>query len=521
MVRKILTGVLSLYLCATTVQAQNKLSVDNVYSTYLRNSGTIMEKNQIKGYFFFYQSDKVDRKTNEYTLQILDENLNKVKDITFQDNKNVVLLESAYNGSSLSFLFKDAKERTLTMKIYSLDGKLLNTYTNEYSKKTEQFMMQYETMHSDEGTNQSVFEVGDKGYISVMPVREGKDFTYEIDLYGSEKKAYWKYIPTDDKEKFAMAEYLGSTDSLVLLQVYKKSNLFRNNFTSHFVGINFVTKRKVFDLDGENDEYLFSPTTVTKDVKTGNILVAGTYFDKKDNVVKDPSKGLAFYTLNSKGEILTRSYNSWETDMGKVLGTSSKGKIDGVGYLYIHKMIQSPDGKLHVVAEGYKRQVSAGGMALKVLGAAAGATTNAGATKIVVTDMVVMTFDQQYHIAEGKIYPKTQNTAMGSAVTDFASAHMLAMYIKAVGYFDYDFTTGDEDNENFSFCYSDYVKDADYKGQTFNTIHFDGKKYSQDKINLKSKASKSRILPAKAGSVMIIEYFKKDKRMDLRLEKIS
>jgi hypothetical protein len=36
-----------------------------------------------------------------------------------------------------------------------------------------------------------------------------------------------------------------------------------------------------------------------------------------------------------------------------------------------------------------------------------------------------------------------------------------------------------------------------------------------------SKASKIRILPAKTGSVMVIEYFKKEKRLELRLEKLN
>ena len=44
---------------------QNKLSIDKVYSVTLRNSGPILENEQIKGYYFFYQSDKIDKKTNE------------------------------------------------------------------------------------------------------------------------------------------------------------------------------------------------------------------------------------------------------------------------------------------------------------------------------------------------------------------------------------------------------------------------------------------------------------------------
>ncbi|SEW45448.1 hypothetical protein SAMN04488122_3464 [Chitinophaga arvensicola] len=480
-----------------------------------------MENKQIKGYFFFYLSDKVDRKTNEYTLQILDENLNKVKDIKFQDSKNINLLEAGYNGGSLSFLFQNEKERSLNMRIYSLDGKLINNYTSEYSRKTEQLMEQYKTLHTDDGTNNNVFDVGEKGYVSVMPVRDGKDRTYEVDFYGSQSKAYWKYIPNDDNDRIAFAEYLGNTDSLIVLQVLKRKHLLTGGISAHIVGINFVTKKKVFDLDGENDEYLLLPTSLKVKQEGGKFILMGTYFDKDANVAKDASKGLAVYEVTTSGKVLSKTYNSWEKDFAKYLRTNSKGKIDEVGYLYIHNMVQAANGNMYVVGEGYKRQVSAGGVALKVLGAAAGAGTNVGATKIITTDMVVMTFDKNFKVTGAKVYDKTNNNAELSAISDFNSQHLIAMMLKSTGAFDYNFTTVDEDNITFSFCFSDYVRSSDYKGQTFNTIRFNGTTFKQDKINLKSKASKSRILPAKPGSIMIMEYYKKDKRLDCHLEKIS
>ncbi|MEO7394157.1 MAG: DUF6770 family protein [Chitinophagaceae bacterium] len=74
---------------------------------------------------------------------------------------------------------------------------------------------------------------------------------------------------------------------------------------------------------------------------------------------------------------------------------------------------------------------------------------------------------------------------------------------------------------NFSVCYGDWVRSSDYKGQTFNSIRYNGSKFSTDIIELKSKASSMKVFPAKAGSVMIMEYFRKDKRLDFRLEKLG
>ncbi|WP_298737828.1 DUF6770 family protein [uncultured Chitinophaga sp.] len=518
MIKHLLT--VALFLFTSSLYAQSKLSIENVYSAYLRNSGTIMENNQIKGYFFLYQSDKIDKRTNEYTLQIVDENLNKVKDIKFQDSKKISLLEAAYNGNSLSFLFKNEENKTLDMKVYGIDGKLKYTYSREYTKKTEDLMKRYETMHTDEGTNQNVFDLGEKGYASVLPLRDGKTRTYEVDYYSSQSKSYWKYVPTDDEERYAQAEFLGATDSLIILEVMKRNRALSGKVTSHMVGIDITTKKKIFDLDGENDEFVLVPSNVIPLKGTGKILVMGSYFDKGDNVAKDASKGLAIYEIDGKGNVLSKTYNSWGSDFAKYLPTGSKGKLDKVGYLYIHKLIRTANGKIFAVGEGYKRQVSAGGVALTMLVAAGGSYGRTSTTKIVTTDMVIMEFNDKFKVTGATIYDKTNNTAE-LMLSDFNSQHAIAILLKMTGGFDYEFTTSDADNSTFTICYSDWVRSSDYKGLTFNTLRYNGAKFTKDKIDLKSKASKMTVLPAKAGSVMILEYFKKDKKLESRLEKIG
>jgi hypothetical protein len=498
--------------------AQSKLSIDKVYSAYLRNSGSITEKGQIKGYFFLYMSDKIDRHTNEYTLQILDENLNKVRNIKFEDSKKLSLLESAYNGSSLSFLFKNEDNKSLDMKIYDFDGKLKYTYSREFDKRTDDLMKQYETLHTDEGMNKNVFDLGEQGYVSVLPMRDGKQRTYEVDYYSSETKKQWTYVPQDDEEKYAFAEYLGCTDSLIILEVMKKNHAMSGKISSHIVGINFVTKKKQFDMDGAGDQFTLVPTSVVPMEGTGNLMVMGSYYDKDDNIAKDFSKGLAVYEVTTTGKALTKTYNTWAGDFARYLPTNSKGKIDDVGYLYIHKLIRTPDHKLFVVGEGYKRQANATGIALTVL---SGGDTRFGVTKIVVTDLVVMEFNDKYKVTNATIFDKTKNTAIANGISDYNSQHLLASYLKMIGAFDYEFTTGEADNSIFAICYSDRERSSEYHGQTFNALRYNGKKFATDKIELKSKASFLRVFPAKSGSIMILEYFKKDKRLDFRLEKLG
>lgn len=119
------------------------------------------------------------------------------------------------------------------------------------------------------------------------------------------------------------------------------------------------------------------------------------------------------------------------------------------------------------------------------------------------------------------MYDKTNNTADASIMSDALSPHQMALVIKMGGGFDYEFTTGDADNSTFTICYSDKVKEKDYKGLTFNSIRYNGSSFSTDRIQLKSKASSTRVFPAKPGFVMILEYFKKEKKLDFRLEKLG
>ena len=520
MIRKFIIAASFLCLGTQYIHAQNNLSIDKVYSAYLRNSGTIMENNQIKGYFFLYQSDKIDKKTNEYTLQILDQNLNKVKDIKFQDSKQISLLEAAYNGSSLAFLFKNTETKMLEMKVYDIDGKLKYTYSREYDKKTDDLMKQYETLHTDEGTNQNVFDLGEQGYASVLPLRDGSQRTYEVDFYSSQTKKQWTYVPNDDEERYAQAEFLGSTDSLIILEVMKKRRALSGKMTASLIGLNFITKKKEFEIDAEGTDYKFVPSSVVHLKETGKILVMGSYFEANANIAKDATLGLALYEIDSKGKVLSKTYNSWGGDFAKHLPTNSKGKIDDVGFLFIHKLLKTPDGKLFVVGEGYKRKANALGIGLAVL-TRTRSTDAFGVTKIVVTDMVMMEFNNKYKVTNATIYDKTQNDAEVSNLSDHYSQHAIAMMLKMNGSFDYEFTTGEPDNSAFTVCYSDWVRSKEYKGQTFNAIRYNGSKFSTDKIELKSKASSMKVFPAKAGSVMILEYFKKDKRLDLRLEKLG
>ena len=138
-----------------------------------------------------------------------------------------------------------------------------------------------------------------------------------------------------------------------------------------------------------------------------------------------------------------------------------------------------------------------------------------------ITDLAFMQFNDKFDLKDAKIYDKYNNSMSMPLGADYVSPHKLALIVKAYNGFDYDFTQTDQNHTRFFVGYSDYEKSDDYKGSTFNSISYADGKLTTDKINLSSKAKWLKVFPAKTGFVMLMEYFKKDKRLDMHLEKIN
>ena len=65
------------------------------------------------------------------------------------------------------------------------------------------------------------------------------------------------------------------------------------------------------------------------------------------------------------------------------------------------------------------------------------------------------------------------------------------------------------------------MRGKDYRGGTFNSITYSDGKVTTDKINTKSDATFSYLLPAKQGSVLIIDISRKNKTIEGHVEKMN
>lgn len=512
-----LTLLSALLVTFSFLKAQGKLTIDKVYKVTLRNSGTIIENEQIKGYYFFYMSDKIDKRTNEYTLQILDANLNKLKDVKFQDSKNLVLLESSYNGASLLFMFYDLDQKMVDFRLYKTDGSKSYSYNKMLDKRSDAYFKQIVgSLYTDEDSeNQNIFDIEGKGFLAITPLMENKKFTYEISFYASDKRKSWTYNPVEDG-KIAKAQYLGSNDSIAIFEVLTKEKQFARGHESALIGINLLTGRKAFDLRTQDGMNKFYPMNITTLRGSNEFLLIGPYYEGDDRILQDNSQGLGIWLVNNRGQILKSKYASWEKDLSKFVSLDRKGRVANLGYIYFHNLVQTEDGKIFAIGEGYKKTASAGGIAVSLLTQ----SYNTAVTKLVITDMMMLELNERFEPTNAQIFEKNNNN-FNFREADLANPHTLALWAKAYGAFDYSFTQIGKNRASFVSGYTDYERTKDYKGLTFNAISYYDGKLSTDKINLKTSASSLRLMPAKPGSVLIMEYYKKDKKLEIRLEKIN
>ncbi|HEV8283438.1 MAG TPA: DUF6770 family protein [Chitinophagaceae bacterium] len=514
MKKHLLTAISVLFLAFYT-QAQN-LTIENVQKAVLRSSDAIKEGSDVKGYYFFYVSDKINKKTNEYTLRIVDNNLKVLKDIKFQDSKDVTILESSFNGTDLIFLFYNDDAKTFEYQVYGADGKKKFTYNRQLTKKEKRYLEQsYLMVNDEEQTYKGLYPIDGLGFISNMPSREDKDYTFQIDFFSSQKQKQWTYTPTIGAKKF-VGDYLGTFNGVVYIEVLKFSGMFDQNPESTILGLSLETGKQVFEKTTDS-KYKFYPASMSV-MNDGRAYIYGEYFNPNGNIAKDKSLGFAFWGIDEKGTVLNEKYCSWDLELGKYLNVSSKGKIEDFGFMYVHGIVQTADGNIFAIGEGYKKVASALGIAAAMLTR----NSNISTVKIKVTDIILIKFDKGFNVKEAKIYDKNSNSVELQSGSEFVSTPLLGKLIKyTYGEFDYAYTQTNKDVTSFTVCYSDYVRGKDYKGSTFNSISYNEGKVTTDKINTKSDASRSFVLPAKQGQVLVVEYFKKAKRLDVHLEKLN
>ncbi len=463
--------------------------------------------NNIKGYFFLFETDKIAKETFELEYVVLDENLTKVT--------NGFITEMKF-GSWLI----DAKKITATVSLYK--KKLLIQFTDQFdpngiagyrryrildlesNKLSDSFIFNKHKMISNPPTDRKL-----KNYVNVQSEEmqfcndvglivdsRNLDREYEnryLALYDENNKEVWKTVYEDgaDKKRIKGLTYLNSDkDLLVFFNHSYKRGFWTNDFS--VLLFNSKTGKMI-------TEFLFPNMTdfaykvVDVKITDKEVILLGNFSAKSEfgNTSDMDNTGLFSYRLDkTTGKLLDKKFLYWQ-DIGAKLDIKSNGMIKNEGYIFVHNMLPLSDGRIIAVCEAFFQQPI---------------TTN---------NLYFLELSKDLKFNQVFKVDKFKNKFPGT------SAH--SNDIKKNGLFDFmDYQNLGDDE--FLFYFSDNEKNTKNRNKStlYGIVSFADGKFAKQTLNLKTETSSISAYPSKKGYITLIENFDQPNQpTEIRLEKIN
>jgi hypothetical protein len=519
MLKKSLLGFgLSVLLFIGAANAQT--SVSKVHTINPNNIQPIKKGDKITGYYFFYKADKVKGGDYSYKVAILDQNAEKVAEKRVVASKAFFLIEAQYNGELLCFKFFDLKEKKIKLIFYNDKAEKVSSESYEIDNM-EKKMIAMKMQQSEDASVPTVQPIENVGFVDLVTVKN-KKIGYQLKFYPNDAtQKSWKYGSSKDSPIIEFASILEANKDVVICMVALKKSMLKNDADYQIVGLDSKTGKELFKKKVDSPKYEESITNSFYDNKTKQTTLFGFYFEKGSNVIKDQSLGVVMTTLDNSGKKVNQVYTSWEQDIAKFLGVNSKSKLDDIGFIYFHEFVKKADGSYYGIGEAYRKTVSAGGVALKVL-ARAGGGTGASAFQISVKDFFIFEFDANNKLVGVENIEKSISRTLMPNGMGLYGPQVLALVVKASGGFGFNYAKTLNNGKTLAVFYNNYEKLKGEKNKAVCGVisNTDGK-YLVDKIDLETDATFMKVLPAQDGSILFLEYFSKAGRLEMNFKKMN
>jgi hypothetical protein len=519
MSKYILLAIFSLGVLHATAQ---NLSKAGVLKLNVRSSGPIIQDDQVKGYYYFYKVEKQDRRNDNYLLSVYDENLREINTIDITRPKTYVLVDGVFNGEAFGFLFFDRRAKITELITYDRALKHIGNVTREVNNRI--MLASYTAIINGAEPSQAyLVPIANKGFL-YYGIKGDSKYKYEIQCYNNELKALWSDY-ADNNTNVAMAAEGFQAGDYVGSMITRKRNLTTRDLEFDLLVHQVSTGEELFRVPMMTDQHTLSFSDVFFDEKEKTFVVFGEYNDKEDKELKTPSRGFMTLTLDMTGNIVNQKLNSWAKEISAAAPVNERGQFDGNNSrILFHDFVRTDDGKIFAIGEQYKKVANAAGIAGNVLLAAVGGSgASFSNTQLNVYNMVIFEFTADYSLRKVYVFEKDKNIVTLPSGSEYVSPKLVSYYAKAYGGFDYAFTQRAPDRSTFHVSYVSYDRE---KGQASKNVlgsivYTPEKTFTVDKLPLARRSTSYFVNRAKDGYVLVTEYFKKEKRLDSRLEKIN
>lgn len=498
------------------------VSLSDIRDPYLDGIKPIIEKDVVQGYYLFVLLDKVDRKNANYQIRIYDANLKEKFVVDLIRPRNYILAQSGFNDSHLGFMFLDPTARIVELVVVNSEGEISGSYKTEKKGNREFSLL---TSEMEKGGNPYTFSlqgVPGRGFIFLLADTEN-GFNSRVTLVDEKGIKKWEVLANLTTEKdYGFAFPLNSNNEHMVSLVNTRETFLSQKLKESYLSIiSNSTGKQVAKIKNQTKSYVLSPAGVNME-KNKSFVVFGEYFNLKDNIYKDRSQGIYFIEYSLDGKIIKDNYNSWTKDLKKGLGLDAKGKTDDKMTLCVQEITQTANKRIFAVCEQFRKAADGAGIALNVIGGVLGSAPNAAMAKAVKGDLVILELDSTFELLKVHKYDKEKSDVTLMSGAEYLSTSFIGTYLKYTGAFDFRSLTRTPDQTGFNVLYINYDREKGEKSNyVIGNISYDGNNMVKDNFRLSDKPTRFIALPGKSGNVVIYEYFRKDKKLRLRIEKLK
>lgn len=499
--------------CINSIQAQSK-EFENVIDVELKNSIAIRNNNTIVGYALFYMVDKM-KKSALYRLEILDENLKSIGSNEFEGSKELELEHAIYESEHILLAFNDEKKvdgYEKFAKIFDLKGKQTGNVPYD-PEKVKKGMFGKAIAENMTNIYNGFSNVEGKGFVCVYQ-SEAKVGGADIQMIDKSGKLKWEKNLSIEKGDRVDMYLTATTPNAIIMFSSERDGVMSRDSKNFLIGLDPETGKELYKKSMETGDIAWEPMLFKPAVTGDGIKMISILSHEEDKFFTAKPIGFNICDFNDKtGETKTVKPFLFEKDLSSVLDMKNESKSED-GYIKVHDLCLMPDGSYVVVGEFFRKTVSAGGMALKLLSRNAAVS----ASQASIGDMFLLRINKSDKpVGLDRIEKEVDRWGLP---TDGLSIGLTARYLGYINAYGYAYT-----DEGIDPNKKTIIADGTFEGEKYGTaaITFDANKgYKIKKFNIeKEKKEKVYIRRGKPGHVVVMKYNSKEKKISMNLERVD
>lgn len=465
--------------------------------------------NNIKGYFFLFETDKINKETYELEYVVLDENLTKVT--------NGFITEMKYENWAM-------KAERIKVEVSLFGDKLLIRFNDDFGQNMSEVYKRFRILDIKTNKLSEPF-IYNEGKIVLNPTFDRKLKNYDgnesqdmrfyngvglivTDNYNKAVKSDNKYLVKldenfkevwrtvyengTDKKRTRTINYLNSDKEVIVMFNHTQKNWLKmlNDFS--VLVYDAKTGKLVTEFQFPNMED-FAYKVVDVKLSENEIILMGNFSAKSEQGYTNDTDntGLFSYRLDkATGKMLDKKFLYWQ-DVGAKMNINGSGKIKSEGYVYVHNMLPLSDGRIIAVCEAFLQQP--------------------------------ITSNNMYFLELSKDLKLNQVFEVDKFRNKFPGTLAHSDKIKKAGLFDFmDYQNMGDDE--FLFFLNDNEKGSRNRNKStlYGIVSYSDGKFAKQTLNLKTETSSISAFPSKKGYIALVENFDQaNKPTEIRLEKIN